>query len=140
VGGPNGVRCEISYSITSSARSRIDRGIVWPSALAVLAFTTNLYLISSRDRQLQRLDATKDPIPPARLFALDLWHYHGTEAVLAAAERLGPGSSSRVLEIGSGVGGPACYYIDKNSTLLTIGVITELQSRLPKTPGINRQR
>jgi len=50
-----------------------------------------------------------DPIPPERLFALDQWHYHGTEAVAAAAARLGLDSTSRVLEIGSGVGGPARF-------------------------------
>jgi SAM-dependent methyltransferase len=50
-----------------------------------------------------------DPIPPERLFPLDQWHYHGTEAVAAAAAQLGLGPTSRVLEIGSGVGGPARY-------------------------------
>ncbi|MBV8615448.1 MAG: methyltransferase domain-containing protein, partial [Acetobacteraceae bacterium] len=37
------------------------------------------------------------------------WHYHGTDAIRAAAERLGLGPASRVLDIGSGVGGPARY-------------------------------
>ncbi len=50
-----------------------------------------------------------DPIRPEQLFALDQWHYHGTEAIRAAAERLGLGPASRVLEIGSGIGGPARY-------------------------------
>jgi cyclopropane fatty-acyl-phospholipid synthase-like methyltransferase len=50
-----------------------------------------------------------DPIPPELLFQLDQWHYHGTAAVDAAAERLGLTASSRVLDIGSGVGGPARY-------------------------------
>lgn len=50
-----------------------------------------------------------DPIPPERLFALDQWHYHGTDAVAGAAAQLGLGPASRVLEIGSGVGGPARY-------------------------------
>jgi cyclopropane fatty-acyl-phospholipid synthase-like methyltransferase len=50
-----------------------------------------------------------DPIPPKQLFLLDQWHYHGTEAIRAAAERLGLGTASRVLEIGAGVGGPARY-------------------------------
>jgi cyclopropane fatty-acyl-phospholipid synthase-like methyltransferase len=48
-----------------------------------------------------------DPIPPEQLFALDQWHYHGTEAVRAAAEGLGLGPASSVLDIGSGIGGPA---------------------------------
>src|SRR5580658_1193916 len=50
-----------------------------------------------------------DPIRPEQLFALDQWHYHGTDAIRAAAERLGLGPASRVLEIGSGIGGPARY-------------------------------
>jgi cyclopropane fatty-acyl-phospholipid synthase-like methyltransferase len=50
-----------------------------------------------------------DPIPPEQLFSLDQWHYHGTDAIRAAAERLGLGPASRVLDIGSGVGGPARY-------------------------------
>jgi sarcosine/dimethylglycine N-methyltransferase len=50
-----------------------------------------------------------DPIAPEQLFALDQWHYHGTDAIRAAAESLGLGPESRVLEIGSGIGGPARY-------------------------------
>ena len=50
-----------------------------------------------------------DPIRPEQLFALDQWHYHGTEAIAAAARALGLGPQSRVLDIGAGVGGPARY-------------------------------
>ena len=50
-----------------------------------------------------------DPIRPEQLFALDQWHYHGTDAVAAAARALGLGPSSRVLDVGAGVGGPARY-------------------------------
>jgi cyclopropane fatty-acyl-phospholipid synthase-like methyltransferase len=50
-----------------------------------------------------------DPIPPEKLFSLDQWHYHGTDAIRAAAERLRLGPASRVLDIGSGIGGPARY-------------------------------
>jgi cyclopropane fatty-acyl-phospholipid synthase-like methyltransferase len=50
-----------------------------------------------------------DPIRPEQLFPLDQWHYHGTDAIRAAAERLGLRPASRVLEIGSGIGGPARY-------------------------------
>jgi sarcosine/dimethylglycine N-methyltransferase len=50
-----------------------------------------------------------DPISPEQLFPLDQWHYHGTDAIRAAADRLGLGPASRVLEIGSGIGGPARY-------------------------------
>jgi len=50
-----------------------------------------------------------DPIRPDQLFALDQWHYHGTEAIAAAARMLGLGPRSRVLDIGAGIGGPARY-------------------------------
>ena len=50
-----------------------------------------------------------DPIRPEQLFALDQWHYHGTEAIAAAARALGLGPQSHVLDIGAGVGGPARY-------------------------------
>ena len=49
----------------------------------------------------------RDAIPPERLFRLDQWHYHGTEAIRAAAEQLGLGPGSHVLDVGSGIGGPA---------------------------------
>jgi cyclopropane fatty-acyl-phospholipid synthase-like methyltransferase len=51
----------------------------------------------------------EDPIRPEQLFPLDQWHYHGTEAIHLAAKTLGLGPGSRVLDIGSGVGGPARY-------------------------------
>lgn len=51
----------------------------------------------------------QDAIPPEQLFDLDQWHYHGTDAIRAAADRLALGPTSRVLDIGSGVGGPARY-------------------------------
>lgn len=65
--------------------------------------------------QLDRIDRSlagagigpADPVPPELLFPLDQWHYHGVQAVRDAAQRLGLGPSSAVLEVGSGIGGPA---------------------------------
>jgi cyclopropane fatty-acyl-phospholipid synthase-like methyltransferase len=68
-----------------------------------------------------------DPIPPEKLFALDQWHYHGTEAIRAAAEELKLGPSSRVLDIGSGIGGPARYLAYTTGCHVTA---LELQSEL----------
>lgn len=48
-----------------------------------------------------------DPIPPAELLTLDQWHYHGADAVRAAAGFLALGPGSRVLDVGAGIGGPA---------------------------------
>lgn len=50
-----------------------------------------------------------DAIRPEQLFALDQWHYHGIEAIAAAARALGLTAKSRVLDVGAGVGGPARY-------------------------------
>jgi sarcosine/dimethylglycine N-methyltransferase len=77
------------------------------SSLAAMPLYTNL------DRVARGLAALgigpKDPIAPEQLFALDQWHYHGTDAIRAAADRLGLGTTSRVLDIGAGIGGPARY-------------------------------
>lgn len=48
-----------------------------------------------------------DPLTPEDLYPLDQWHYHGAAAVRQAATHLRLGPTSRVLEIGAGVGGPA---------------------------------
>jgi len=78
-----------------------------PPRLSAMPLYTNL------DRIARGLAAQGirpgDPIRPEQLFALDQWHYHGTEAIAAAAHALGLGSQSRVLDIGAGVGGPARY-------------------------------
>jgi sarcosine/dimethylglycine N-methyltransferase len=77
------------------------------STIAAMPLYTNL------DRVARGLSAVgigpEDTIPPEKLFALDQWHYHGIEAVRAAGEWLGLGPGDRVLEIGSGIGGPARY-------------------------------
>ena len=50
-----------------------------------------------------------DPVRPEQLFALDQWHYGGTDAVRSSVGHLGLQSSSRVLDVGSGLGGPARF-------------------------------
>jgi len=76
-------------------------------SLSAMPLYTNL------DRVARGLAAAgigpKDPVTPEQLFALDQWHYHGTDAIRAAADWLGLGPASRVLDIGSGIGGPARY-------------------------------
>jgi cyclopropane fatty-acyl-phospholipid synthase-like methyltransferase len=68
-----------------------------------------------------------DAIPPEKLFALDQWHYHDTEAIRAAAEELKLGPGSQVLDIGSGIGGPARYLACTTGCRVTA---LELQSKL----------
>jgi len=47
------------------------------------------------------------------LFAYDQYHYEGVAAVASAANELGLGPDDRVLDIGSGLGGPARYLADR---------------------------
>lgn len=49
------------------------------------------------------------PLTPELLYPFDQFHYHGVDAVRAAAGIIGLGRESRVLEIGAGIGGPARY-------------------------------
>jgi sterol 24-C-methyltransferase/phosphoethanolamine N-methyltransferase len=68
-----------------------------------------------------------EPIAPEQLFPLDQWHYQGTEAVRHAAELLGLRSGSRVLDVGSGIGGPARFLAHTTGCHVTA---LELQPRL----------
>lgn len=62
------------------------------------------------NNELAALDIGNDEaLTPAQLFPFDQYHYHGTEAVNAAAHLLGLGPTSHVLDVGSGLGGPARY-------------------------------
>ena len=72
-------------------------------------------------------------IPPERLFALDQWHYHGTDAVRDAAAFLGLGPTSRVLDIGAGVGGPARFLAHTTGCQVTA---LELQPELHGSASI----
>src|SRR3954452_15818952 len=71
----------------------------------------------------------RDAIPPERLFRLDQWHCHGTEAICAAAEQLGLGPGSRVLDVGSGIGGLARYRE-------AVGTLAEGEGEAPAAPAV----
>ena len=53
--------------------------------------------------------AASAPLTPEQLFPFDQIHYHGTDAVRDAATALKLTKDSRVLENGSGLGGPARF-------------------------------
>ena len=48
-----------------------------------------------------------DPIPLEVLSRFDQYHYYGSEAVAEGIDRLGLAAHHRVLEVGSGLGGPS---------------------------------
>jgi sarcosine/dimethylglycine N-methyltransferase len=48
-----------------------------------------------------------EALTPEQFFPFDQYHYHGIDAVQAAAHQLGLGPTSHVLDVGSGLGGPA---------------------------------
>ncbi len=61
-------------------------------------------------RELAELGITPEQrLTPELLYPFDQFHYHGIDAVRAAAGLIGLGRDSRVLEIGAGLGGPARY-------------------------------
>ena len=68
-----------------------------------------------------------ETLTPTQLFPFDQYHYHGTDAVHAAAHLLGLGPTSHVLDVGAGLGGPARYLA---STMGCHVTALELQSHL----------
>lgn len=68
-----------------------------------------------------------DKLCVADLAPFDQYHYHGTDAVDVAINTLGIGATDRVLEIGSGIGGPS-RYIAENTGAKVIAL--ELQPDL----------
>ena len=68
-----------------------------------------------------------EALTPAQLFPFDQYHYHGTDAVHAAVHLLGLGPAIHVLDVGSGLGGPARYLASTIGCHITA---LELQSDL----------
>lgn len=60
--------------------------------------------------ELHHLGIDEDaPLSVEDLTPFDQYHYHGTDAVDEAARMLGVAPATEILEIGSGIGGPARY-------------------------------
>ena len=86
-------------------------------------------------RNIDRVDADlaalgvgpDDPVRVDQLTPFDQFHYEGTAAVDDAAVALQLGSTSRVLDVGSGLGGPARYLADRTGCSVTA---LELQPEL----------
>lgn len=67
------------------------------------------------------------PLTVADLSPFDQYHYHGTAAVDVAAQALASGPNDVVLDVGSGLGGPARYLADRTGAEV---VALELQPDL----------
>jgi cyclopropane fatty-acyl-phospholipid synthase-like methyltransferase len=70
------------------------------------------------------------PLTVGDLTPFDQYHYHGTEAIDSAIAALGITAESRVLEIGSGIGGPSRYIAAATGAQV---VALELQPDLNET-------
>lgn len=71
-----------------------------------------------------------DPIDVEQLVNFDQYHYLGTAAVDEAVQRLGLGGGQRVLEVGSGIGGPSRHLSHSSGCHMTA---LELQPDLHET-------
>ncbi len=83
----------------------------------------SMKLYSHIDRvynELSELGKTQDSHLTAKeLSAFDQMHYHGTDAVDSSIQLLGLDSRSKVLEIGSGFGGPARHLAQNSGGQIT---------------------
>jgi cyclopropane fatty-acyl-phospholipid synthase-like methyltransferase len=73
--------------------------------------------VANELRELGRADG--EPLRVDDLTSFDQLHYHGTEAVDEAIGATGIGDRSSVLEIGSGLGGPARYLAAASGAAVT---------------------
>ncbi|MBL37183.1 MAG: hypothetical protein CMP07_02120 [Xanthomonadales bacterium] len=91
--------------------------------------TMKLYSDVERvDRELRALGKTPHaPLTPEDLAAFDQLHYGGTGAVDEAIRRLGIDASTRVIDVGAGLGGPARHLASNSGCRVTA---IELQREL----------
>jgi len=69
--------------------------------------------------------STSDNLMVKDLSKFDQFHYHGTDAIDISIKKLGINDKSKILDIGSGIGGPARYIANKTGAKITA---IELQS------------
>ena len=79
-------------------------------------------------RELGKSDT--DPLQASELSAFDQLHYHGTDAVDESISMIGINQNARVLEIGSGFGGPSRHVVTKTGASVTALELQEDQDRL----------
>ena len=69
--------------------------------------------------------STSDNLMVKDLSKFDQFHYHGTDAIDISIKKLGINDKSKILDVGSGIGGPARYIANKTGAEITA---IELQS------------
>ena len=69
--------------------------------------------------------STSDNLMVKDLSKFDQFHYHGTDAIDISIKKLGINDKYKILDIGSGIGGPARYIANKTGAKITA---IELQS------------
>jgi len=82
------------------------------------------------------------------LTPFDQYHYHGTQAVEETIAALCPGPESRLLEVGSGIGGPARYLASRTGCHVTAlelqpdlhAIGTQLSARCSLSSRVNHRQ
>jgi cyclopropane fatty-acyl-phospholipid synthase-like methyltransferase len=110
---------------TDGPRAASLRGVGEPVDMTSMKLYDRVERIHAELRELGVPDDA--PLTAAQLAPFDQYHYLGTDAVDLAATSLGLAPASRVLEIGSGIGGPARHLA---STVGCHVVALELQPEL----------
>ena len=88
----------------------------------------NVNRIYNELRELGKNDS--EPLLVEELANFDQLHYHGTEAVDFAIKKIGIKSHMSILEIGSGIGGPARYVANKTGAKVTALELQPDQNKL----------
>ena len=66
------------------------------------------------------------------LTKFDQWHYHGTDAIDIFIEKLEINEKTKILDVGSGMGGPARYIANKTGAEITAIELQSDQNNLAK--------
>lgn len=87
-------------------------------------------LIQALYKQIAAAGVAKGQQPYTAFLPFDQHHYHGTDAIDEVVQKIGITSTSRVINIGSGLGGPARYLAGKLGCQV---LAVELQPDLHRT-------
>ena len=74
--------------------------------------------------------SSTDSLQIEDLTKFDQFHYHGTDAIDISIKKLGIHNKTKILDIGSGIGGPARYIASKTGAKITAIELQEDQNNL----------